>query len=65
MTNYQEAKDKLRSYAQWTKARFRNDKPAIREAINIHTHELASDFDLTEHKKNLLHNYACALHPKD
>jgi len=64
-SNYKLAKAKLRAYSEWVKVFYGNDKPAIREAINIKTHEQAKEWDLTEHKTNLLHNYACTLHPKD
>lgn len=65
MKNYQIAKSKLRAYAEWVKVFYNNDKPAIREAVNIKTHELSSEWELTEYNTNLLHNYACTLHPKD
>jgi hypothetical protein len=65
ITNYQSAKDMLRAHSEWVKARYRSDKPAIRQAINDYTHELCRDFSLSEYQCNLLHNYACELHPKD
>ncbi len=64
-SNYKLAKAHLRGYAKWVKFFYGNDKPAIREAINIKTHEQSKEWDLTEYKTNLLHNYACTLHPKD
>jgi hypothetical protein len=65
MTNYQQAKSMLRSYAGYISVQFRDDKPAIRQCINEYTHAICSDYNLTEYKQNLLHNYACKLHPKN
>lgn len=64
MTNYQIAKGLLGTNSRLFKVRFRNDNAAIRQAINIKAHELANSCKLTEHKTNLLHRYACELHPK-
>tara|TARA_R110000851_G_scaffold11938_2_gene41407 strand:- start:247 stop:438 length:192 start_codon:yes stop_codon:yes gene_type:complete len=63
MTIYKEAKEKLRSYAEWVKVRFETDKPAIRMGINDHHDSLCKDLDLTEYQRGLLANYACTLHP--
>ena len=64
MKNYQIAKRTLLAIALDVKAQYRNDKPCIRQIINDSTHEICRDLDLSEHKTNLLHNYACELHPK-
>ena len=65
MTNYQTAKDILKSVAFRAKKEYKGDKPGIRQSINDYTHELCRDFSLSEYQCNLLHNYACELHPKD
>ena len=64
LSNYQQAKTMLRAHAEYVKV-FLGDKPAVRESINNYTDCICSDFDLTEHKRNLLSNYACTLHPKN
>lgn len=64
MTDYQQAKDKLRCHAEWIKVYFEGDKPAIRQSINDYTHSICRDFDLSEYNRNLLSNYACKLHPR-
>lgn len=53
----------LRSHAEYARKIYAGDKPAIRQAINIRAHELCEEYDLSEHKQSLLHNYACKLHP--
>lgn len=63
MTNYKQAKNMLHSHAKYIKNVYTGDKPAIRESINVRTHELCKEFDLSEHKQELLHEYACKLHP--
>lgn len=65
ITNYKQAKSMLRSHAEYIKDVYAGDKPAIRQAINYWTHELCKEFNLSEHKQGLLHEYACKLHPKD
>lgn len=65
MTNYQVCKSKLRSYAEYVSVQYRTDKPAIRQCINDYTDFIGRDFELSEHQKNLLANYACKLHPKE
>ena len=62
-TQYQQAKQDLKTISQWAKSKFPEDKPAVRQIINDNTHVLCSDYDLSEKKQNLLHNYACTLHP--
>ena len=64
MTNYQIAKRTLLTIALDAKSQYRNDKPAIRQIINDSTHEVCRDLDLSEYQQNLVHNYACELHPK-
>ena len=63
MTNYQNCKLQLKETAKIAKKEFKNDKPAIRQAINNNTHALCGDYNLSEYKTNLLHNYAASLHP--
>ena len=62
-TQYQKAKEDLKSISQWAKIKFPTDKPAIRQIINDNTHALCSDYDLNDKKQSMLHNYACTLHP--
>ena len=64
-TKYQLAKQALKAVAIQSKKDFPTDKPAIRQEINDMTHWIISDMDLTEYQANLLHNYACKLHPKN
>lgn len=65
MTQYQTAKSMLRSHAEYVSVQFRGDKPAIRQSINDYTDGICKDFNLTEYQRNLLHNYAGKLHPKN
>jgi hypothetical protein len=64
-TKYQEAKNMLRSHAEYVKVQFRSDKPAIRQSINDYTDSICKDFNLTNYQRDLLSNYACKLHPKN
>ena len=63
MTNYQQAKQQLKELAQKAKEQFKTDKPAIRQYINDNAYYISQNFDLTEYQTDLLHNYACKLHP--
>jgi hypothetical protein len=65
MTKYQSAKDLLKSIAYDAKSNHRGDKPAIRQVINDSADSICRSGELTEYEQNLLHNYACTLHPKD
>ena len=65
MINYQTAKTMLRAHAEYVKAQFRGDKPAIRQSINDYLDSVCRDFRLSEYHQGLLSNYACKLHPKD
>lgn len=65
MTNYQQAKQALKTTANIAKQQYRNDKPAIRQTINDDVHFLSNDYNLTEYQRDLLANYACKLHPKN
>jgi hypothetical protein len=65
MSDYQEAKDKLRSHAEYVKVLHRGDNPAIRQSINDYEDSISREYNLSEHKRDLLSNYACKLHPKD
>ena len=62
-TQYQQAKQELKNISQWAKSKFIEDKPAIRQTINDNTHDLCKKYDLSEKKQNMLHDYACTLHP--
>ena len=62
-TQYQYAKQDLKSVSQWAKRHFVNDKPGIRQTINDETHHICKEYDLSEKKQSMLHNYACTLHP--
>ncbi len=64
MTNYQQAKSNLKEVAMRKKRISPNDKPGIRQVINDEAHFLSRDLNLTKYQTNLLHNYACKLHPK-
>ena len=63
MTNYQNCKIQLKETAKIAKKEFKNDKPAIRQIINDRAYFLTMDYDLSEHKMYLLHNFAGSLHP--
>ena len=69
MTKYQIAKNILRGIAYDAKSEHSRDKPAIRQIINDGADLICKGYigpgDLTEYQQNLLHNYACTLHPKD
>ena len=65
MTKYQETKTMLRSYAEYVSVQFKGDAPAIRQSINDYTDSICKDYDLSDYQRNLLHNYACTLHPKN
>ncbi len=64
-TNYQQAKDQLKHASKVIKKDFGTDKPAIRMYINDTCDCICKDYTyrLTEYQQNLLHNYACTLHP--
>ena len=63
MTNYKQAKDKLRSHSEYVKVQFRGDKPAIRQSINDYADSIGREYDLSDYQKDLLANYVCKLHP--
>ena len=65
LSKYQQAKNDLKETAKWIKDEKPNDKPMIRQIINDCTNSLFRDYDLSEHQRNLLSNYACKLHPKN
>jgi len=63
-TNYQQAKSQLKHASKVIKKDFGTDKPAIRMHINDTCDTICKDYyRLTEYQQNLLHNYACTLHP--
>lgn len=63
-TDYQVAKDTLKDMADYAKEIYYNDKPAIRESINDGMDAICRDLNLSDHKRDLLANYACKLHPR-
>lgn len=65
LSGYQFARKQLKEISIFAKNHFKDDKPAIRQTINDNTHALCIDYDLSEYKSSLLHNYACTLHPKN
>jgi uncharacterized protein YpuA (DUF1002 family) len=65
ISNYQQAKNALKNVANRLKENHPTDKPMIRQGINDFTNYLFRDYNLTEHQRNLLSNYACKLHPKN
>jgi hypothetical protein len=64
MTNYKKAKQLLVVTAKDSKNHYKNDKPAIRQIINDTCYFLTKDFNLSDKKADMLHNFACTLHPK-
>ena len=62
-SNYQKAKNSLKTTSKMAKSQFKTDKPMIRQIINDSVHFLSIEYDLTEPKRDLLANYACTLHP--
>ena len=62
-TNYQDAKKELLNIANLAKKEYKNDKPAIRMIINDSINWISENYSLSNYKNNLLHNYACNLHP--
>ena len=63
VSNYQRAKIELKNVSIAAKKRFKNDKPAINETINVNAYFLESKYSLSDYQIELLHNYACTLHP--
>ena len=66
MTKYQEAKKQLKEVAKNLKRDYGTDFPAIRMGINDSADAICKDYyyRLTDYQQDLLHNYACVLHPK-
>lgn len=64
-TEYQCAKVALKWAADRAKDIYGSDKPAIRMVINDACDSICKDGQLSDHKRDLLANYACKLHPKD
>ena len=62
-TQYQEAKKELKFISENLKKQYKNDKPAIRMYINNSINWVSENYNLSEHKNSLLHDYACTLHP--
>ena len=65
ITQYQQAKQDLKTISQSAKNQFPNDEPAIRQIINDSANDLILTYDLSEHQIILLSNYAGTLHPKN
>lgn len=66
-TEYQQAKKDLKQFAQSIKDSCKGDKPLYRMSLNDYTDSITRDShrNLSEHKKNLLHNFCASLHPKN
>ena len=64
-TNYQHAKALLKERAVFIKKEHPTDKPMQRMVINDHTDWLCKNYGFSEYQRNLLSNYACALHPNN
>ena len=64
-SKYQQAKAELKECAEVAKRYYWNDKPAVNMVINDCLDRIIKELNLTEHKRNLLSNYACTLHPKN
>ena len=64
-TDYQNAKEFLKTTAKTAKNYYKNDKPAQRMIINDTVDYLCKNYQFSEHKMELLSNYACKLHPKN
>jgi hypothetical protein len=65
VSKYQQAKQGLKTISIEAKQNTPTDKPLIRMVINDFVDYLSKDYNLTEHQRNLLSNYACKLHPKN
>ena len=63
-TDYQKAKFYLKQAAKDIKEKHKTDKPMQRMYINDVADYLIKFYQFSEHKINLLSNYACKLHPK-
>ena len=63
ISQYQYAKQDLKGISKNIKEIYRDDKPAIRMHINDSINWVSANYDLTDHKNSLLHDYACTLHP--
>ena len=64
MTKYSQAKETLKFIAMASKKEFKNDKPAIRQAINDSADMLCKDLQLSEWDRHRLALYSCKLHPR-
>jgi uncharacterized protein YpuA (DUF1002 family) len=65
LSKYQQAKKHLKNIKESIMDEYIEDKPLVRTVINDTAYHLSREYDLTEHQRNLLSNYACKLHPKD
>ena len=63
MTNYSELKTSLKIFSIESKNRYKGDKPAVRMDINDFCDYLIKSNNLSDHKQNLLSDYAGTLHP--
>ena len=63
MTNYQIAKNTLKTISYDAKQVHKDDKPMIRAIINDSADSISRDLNLSEYERDLLSNYACKLHP--
>ena len=64
-SNYFFSKANLRLIANDAKEKHPTDKPMIKQIINDSIDGISADYNLSEHQRDLLCNYACTLHPKD
>lgn len=62
-TDYQNAKAYLKERANFIKKEYPTDRPMQRQVINDHCDWLCKNYQFSEHKRDLLANYACTLHP--
>ena len=65
MSQHTQLKNELKQISKEAKNQFKNDNPAIRQIINDSADSLCKAHNLSEHKRDLLSNYACSLHPKN
>ena len=63
ITKYKQAKNELKLISNWAKELHVDDKPIVRMLINDNCYYLCKEYNLSDKKQNLLHDYACVLHP--
>lgn len=65
LSYYQQLKADLKDISDAAKRSYSGDTPAINEVINNYADYLCRCGGLSAREQNLLHNYACTLHPKN